>query len=184
MFVRGSPWRILGLHFQASPIEPQYIWGFTLSNNCAQTALAHKVVHIETESTQKFQMYPWEEKTGMKPIIHNNGWFVADFLGIRNERLRAKTTTLVLAYHDGALIIGGSYLLLNSEDTCSNYVFAQVTVMGVLLEDNLPPTVANFNQKTKKQTSIQTKNKKGRQWHTRYWESHFTTAMKRWFTQE
>lgn len=51
-------------------------------------------------------------------------------------------------------------MLLNFEDTCSNYVFAQVTVMGVLLEDNLPPTVANFNQKTKKQTSIQTKNKK------------------------
>lgn len=149
MFVRGAPWRILGLHFQASPIEPQYIWGFTLRNNCAQTALAHKVVHIETESTQKFQMYPWEEKTGMKPIIHNNGWFVADFLGIRNERLKAKTTTLVLAYHDGAPIIGGSYLLLNSEDTCSNYVFAQVTVMGVLLGGQFTSYRCKFQSKNK-----------------------------------
>lgn len=96
----------------------------------------------------------------MKPIIHNNGWFVADFLVIRNERLKAKTNMLVRAQHDGALIIGGSYLLLNFEDTRSNYVFAQVTVMSVLLEDNLPPTVANFNQKTKKTNTNPNKEQK------------------------
>lgn len=63
---------------------------------------------------------------------------------------------------DGALIIGGSYLLLKLEGMSSNYVFAQVKVLGGLLENNLLPSVANFNpprQKKHQSSREQTRKK-------------------------
>lgn len=87
--------------------------------------------------------------------------------------MKAKTTTLVLAFGDGALIIGGSYLLVKFEGTSPNYVFAQVKVSSGLLENNLLPTVTkeeNINQRT---TEKEDNDKHGSG------ESNFTTAKKK-----
>lgn len=82
--------------------------------------------------------------------------------------MKAKTTTLVLAYGDGALIIGGSYLLLKLEGTSSNYVSAQVKVSGGFQYKKTPKTINQTKNKKKEEND---KHGGGK--------SRFTTAKKR-----
>lgn len=67
--------------------------------------------------------------------------------------LGAKTATLVLAYGDGARLIGGGNLLLEFEGMSSNDVVAQVKVSGGLLESTRDKATENsLVHKHKQQT--------------------------------